>query len=65
MDEDYLENQMLDVDDYGNNALHFAFRTKKPSTIDLIIKAGYGALDQRNQLGLTPKEATHNRELPK
>ena len=51
---------MLECDDFGNNALHFAFRSKKHSTVDLIIRAGYGDIDHRNQLGQTPKEATHN-----
>ena len=55
-----LENQMLECDDFGNNALHFAFRSKKHVTVDLIIRAGFGDIDHRNQLGLTPKEATHN-----
>ena len=39
---------MLECDNFGNNALHFAFRTKKPSTVDLIIRAGYGDIDHRN-----------------
>jgi len=51
---------MLECDNFGNNALHFAFRTKKPATIDLIIRAGYGDIDHRNRLGLTPKESIHN-----
>ena len=54
---------MLECDNQGNNALHFAFRTKKPNTIDLIIRAGYGELDHRNIRGLTPKEAPHNKKL--
>ena len=62
-DMEFLENQMLECDDFGNNALHFAFRTKKAPTIDLIIRAGYGDIDHRNQLGLTPKEVTHNAQL--
>ena len=51
---------MLECDDAGNNALHFAFRTKHVSTLDLIIRAGYGDIDHRNQRGQTPKETTHN-----
>ena len=54
---------MLECDNFGNNALHFAFRTKKHATIDLIIRAGYGEIDHRNQLGLTPKEITHNTQM--
>ncbi len=54
---------MLSTDDIGNNPLHFAFRSKKPSTIDLIIRAGFGELDARNYQGKTPKESTHNEVL--
>ena len=55
---------MLECDDFGNNALHLAFRAKKFATIDLIIRAGFGDLDHRNKLGLTPKEASHNFLFP-
>lgn len=55
---------MLSSDLIGNNALHFAFRSKKPSTIDLVIRAGFGELDHRNYQGKTPKESTHNAILP-
>ena len=55
-----LDNQMLEEDDFGNNPLHFAFRSKKPATIELIIRAGYGDIDHRNRQGKTPKEAAHN-----
>ena len=51
---------MLSTDDVGNNPLHFAFRSKKPATIDLVIRAGFGELDHRNYQGKTPKESTHN-----
>ena len=51
---------MLSTDDIGNNPLHFAFRSKKPATIDLVIRAGFGELDHRNYQGKTPKESTHN-----
>ena len=54
---------MLETDDFGNNALHLAFRTKKAPTIDLIIRAGYGDIDFRNKLGLTPKEVNHNSNM--
>ena len=54
---------MLSNDLQGNNALHFAFRSKKPDTIDLIIRAGFGELDHRNYQGRTPKESTHNAQL--
>ena len=54
---------MLATDFQGNNPLHFAFRSKKPDTIDLIIRAGFGELDHRNYQGKTPKESTHNAEL--
>ena len=47
-DQDFLEEQMLSNDWEGNNPLHFAFRSKKPDTIDLIIRAGFGELDHRN-----------------
>lgn len=62
-DQDFLEEQMLSNDWEGNNPLHFAFRSKKPDTIDLIIRAGFGELDHRNYQGKTPKESTHNAEL--
>ena len=62
-DQDFLEEQMLSNDLEGNNPLHFAFRSKKPDTIDLIIRAGFGELDHRNYQGKTPKESTHNAEL--
>ena len=55
-----LEDQMLKTDFFGNNAMHLAFRSKKPKTIDLIIRAGFGDIDHRNILGQTPKEAPHN-----
>ena len=64
-DEALLEAEMLQCDNFGNNALHFAFRTKKPGTVDLIIRAGYGDIDHRNQWGLTPKEAPHNSVMGK
>ena len=51
---------MIEYDNFGNNPLHFAFRTKKRNTIDLIIRAGYGEIDHRNQQGKIPKEAAHN-----
>ena len=51
---------MLECDRMGNNPLHFAFRTKRVNTLDLIIRAGYGDIDHRNQQGQTPKETTHN-----
>ena len=56
---------MIEQDSFGNNALHFAFRTKKPPTVDLIIRAGYGDIDHRNQQGQTPKEAAHNAVMVK
>lgn len=56
---------MLECDDAGNNALHFAFRTKHVNTLDLIIRAGYGDIDHRNQRGQTPKETTHNQVVEK
>ena len=62
-DQVYLENQMLESDNFGNSPLHFAFRTRKTHTVDLIIRAGYGDLDHRNQQGQTPKEAAHNKIL--
>ena len=46
-----LEDQMIKSDNFGNNAMHFAFRSKKPHTIDLIIRAGFGEIDHRNILG--------------
>ena len=52
---------MLECDNFGNNPLHFAFRSRKTTTVDLIIRAGYGELDHRNQQGQTPKEAAHNK----
>jgi len=55
---------MLECDNFGNNALHFAFRSKKSATIDLMIRAGFGDIDHRNHLGQTPKEVTHNAQLP-
>ena len=55
---------MIESDDFGNNPLHFAFRSKKPATVDLIIRAGYGDLEHRNKLGKTPKEACHNVVIP-
>lgn len=39
---------MLSTDRVGNNPLHFAFRSKKPFTIELMIRAGFGELDARN-----------------
>ena len=51
---------MLSTDSIGNNPLHFAFRSKKPDTVDLLIRGGFGELDHRNYQGKTPKEATHN-----
>ena len=42
---------MIMPDKMGNNAMHFAFRSKKPHTIDLIIRAGFGDIDFRNKLG--------------
>ena len=56
---------MLECDSMGNNALHFAFRTKRVNTLDLIIRAGYGDIDHRNLLGKTPKETTHNQQVDK
>ena len=56
---------MIESDDFGNNPLHFAFRTKKPATVELMIRAGYGELEHRNKLGKTPKEASHNVVIPK
>ena len=47
-DQEFLEEQMLATDNIGNNPLHFAFRSKKPATIALIIRAGFGELDFRN-----------------
>ena len=46
-----LEDQMIKPDLFGNNAMHLAFRSKKPQTIDLIIRAGFGDIDHRNILG--------------
>lgn len=57
--------QMLETDDFGNNPLHFAFRTKKPASVELLIRAGYGDIDFRNKEGKTPKEATHYRIMDK
>jgi hypothetical protein len=54
---------MLECDNFGNNPLHFAFRSKNPTTVDLIIRAGYGDIDHRNQQGKTPKESAHNTVL--
>ena len=42
---------MLMEDKMGNNALHFAFRTKRVNSLDLIIKAGFGDIDHRNMQG--------------
>ena len=42
---------MLECDEFGNNPLHFAFRTKRVNTLDLIIRAGYGDIDKRNLQG--------------
>lgn len=56
---------MLLCDKMGNNPLHFAFRTKRVNTLDLIIRAGYGEIDQRNSQGKTPKETTHNTVMEK
>ena len=56
---------MLECDNFGNNALHFAFRTKRVNSLDLVIRAGYGDIDHRNQQGKTPKETTHNADLEK
>ena len=64
-DKEMLEDQMLKTDFFGNNAMHLAFRSKKPKTIDLIIRAGFGDIDHRNILGQTPKEASHNGVLMK
>lgn len=47
-DQDSLDMQMLETDNFGNNPLHFAFRSKKPVTIELVIRAGYGEIDSRN-----------------
>lgn len=47
-DQDYLDRQMLETDSFGNNPLHFAFRSKKPTTIELIIRGGFGDIDHRN-----------------
>ena len=46
-----LEDQMIKPEPFGNNAMHFAFRSKKPPTIDLIIRAGFGDIDHRNIFG--------------
>lgn len=54
---------MLSCDSIGNNPLHFAFRSRKPVTVDLIIRSGFGELDARNYQGKTPKEATHNVQM--
>lgn len=48
VDQTALEAQMIEYDNFGNNPLHFAFRTKKRNTIDLMIRAGYGEIDHRN-----------------
>jgi len=56
---------MLECDNFGNNALHFAFRTKRAETLELVIRAGYGDIDHRNQQGKTPKETTHNAVMDK
>ena len=42
---------MIKPEPFGNNAMHFAFRSKKPQTIDLIIRAGFGDIDHRNIFG--------------
>ena len=64
-DQELLEAQMMETDKHGNNALHFAFRTKKHHSIDLIIRAGFGDIDHRNMRGQIPKEAIHNSVLSK
>ena len=47
-DQSYLENQMLSTDKIGNNPLHYAFRSRKPATVELMIRAGFGDLEERN-----------------
>ena len=48
LDQTYLETQMLSTDAVGNNPLHFAFRSRKPATVELMIRAGFGDLEERN-----------------
>lgn len=56
---------MLSRDTIGNNPLHFAFRSRKPATVELMIRAGFGDLEERNNQGKTPKETTHQRTMMK
>ena len=55
-DEDNDESKVLDKtkkskDQFGNNALHYAYKYNQPEIVKIMIEKGIGDADKRNKRG--------------
>lgn len=56
---------MQESDSDGNNPLHYAFRINSAKVIEIMLKNGFGDIEQRNKQGKTPRECSHNESISK
>jgi len=50
---------MQETDDQDNGVLHYAFRSRKAASVEIMIRSGFGDLQQRNKLGQIATETPH------
>ena len=55
-DQKYLERQMSEPDNNGNNPLHHAFQNKDIQMIELLLRSSFGSIKERNNIGFKPPE---------